>query len=60
MEAQFVRYYPYADLFAHTVGYVGRISMNDLTSFDEDQVRRYAGSVSIGKIGVEKPMKMNY
>ncbi|HMU66352.1 MAG TPA: penicillin-binding protein 2 [Cellvibrionaceae bacterium] len=54
VEAQFVRYYPYADLFAHTVGYVGRISMNDLTSFDEDQVRRYAGSVSIGKVGVEK------
>jgi penicillin-binding protein 2 len=54
VEAQFVRYYPYADLFAHTVGYVGRISMNDLTSFNEDQVRRYAGSVSIGKVGVEK------
>ncbi|HEY6529429.1 MAG TPA: penicillin-binding protein 2 [Cellvibrionaceae bacterium] len=54
VEAQFVRYYPYADLFAHTVGYVGRISMNDLTSFTEDQVRRYAGSVSIGKVGVEK------
>jgi penicillin-binding protein 2 len=54
VEAQFVRHYPYSDLFAHSVGYVSRISMNDLGQFTEEQVRRYAGSVSIGKVGIEK------
>lgn len=54
VEAQFVRFYPHADLFAHTVGYVGRISMNELEAFTEEQTRRYSGSVSIGKVGVEK------
>lgn len=54
VEAQLVRYYPYGELFAHTIGYVGRISERELTNFDDQMYRRYSGTHSIGKIGVEK------
>lgn len=53
VDAELVRYYPYAELFAHSVGYVSRISENDLEKFTEDQVRKYSGTHSIGKTGVE-------
>lgn len=53
VDAELVRYYPYGDMFAHTIGYVSRISENDLEKFTEDQVRRYSGSHSIGKSGIE-------
>ena len=54
IEAQLMRYYPQAALFAHTLGYVGRINEHELSSFDEDTYRRYSGTHSIGKIGLEK------
>lgn len=54
VEAQLVRYYPYGDLFAHTVGYVGRINDRELQGFSETENRRYSGTYSIGKIGLEK------
>jgi len=53
VDAELVRYYPYAELFAHTVGYVSRISESDLEKFTDDQVRRYSGTHSIGKSGIE-------
>jgi len=49
--ARSVRYYPYKDLFAHTLGYVGRINSKELNSIDSE---RYAGTHAIGKTGVEK------
>jgi len=54
VEAQLVRYYPKGELFAHTVGYVGRINERELVGFDEEQYKRYAGTHSVGKIGLEK------
>ncbi len=54
IEAQLVRSYPYADLFAHSLGYVGRINEKELAGFDEDDFNRYSGTRSIGKIGIEK------
>ena len=53
VEAQLVRYYPQQELFAHSIGYVGRISQSDLARFDEDDLRRYSGTHSIGKNGLE-------
>jgi len=53
VDAELVRYYPHGDLFAHTIGYVSRISESDLEKFSEEQVRRYSGTHSIGKSGVE-------
>lgn len=54
IEAQLVRYYPYGELFSHTLGYVGQINEEELTGFDETTFRLYQGTRSIGKIGLEK------
>merc|ERR1711916_153043 len=54
VEAQLVRVYPQADLFAHTVGYVGRINDRELNQFSEEEYQRYSGTYTIGKIGLER------
>ncbi len=54
VDAQLVRHYPYDHLFAHVIGYVGRISENEVQRFDEEDFRRYAGTHSIGKNGLER------
>lgn len=53
VDAELVRYYPYAELFAHTIGYVSRINEAELEKFDEEKMRRYSGTHSIGKTGIE-------
>ncbi|MBB6522950.1 penicillin-binding protein 2 [Pseudoteredinibacter isoporae] len=54
VEAQLVRYYPQKDLFAHNVGYVGRINERELKALDSEEYSLYNGTDSIGKIGLEK------
>ncbi len=49
--AGMVRYYPHAELAAHALGYVARISEDDLAQLDPIN---YSGSTHIGKTGVEK------
>ncbi|MGY6277652.1 penicillin-binding protein 2 [Methylomonas sp. MgM2] len=49
--ARLVRYYPYGELAAHVVGYVGRINEHELKSIP---VAKYRGTDIIGKIGIEK------
>lgn len=51
VEPQFIRYYPYGNLFAHSVGYVGRISDQDLKRVDPVE---YSGTHHIGKTGAER------
>jgi penicillin-binding protein 2 len=51
VEAELVRHYPYGELFAHALGYVGRISEEDLKQLDPVN---YSGTHYIGKIGVER------
>lgn len=51
VEAQLARYYPQGELFAHVLGYVGRI--NEAEQFEIDEVN-YSGTNEIGKIGLEK------
>jgi len=46
-----IRHYPHGALFAHTVGYVGRINVRDQENIDE---KAYKGTLQIGKTGVEK------
>jgi penicillin-binding protein 2 len=46
-----VRHYPYADLAAHVIGYVGRINEAEMK---ELPLAEYRGSTHIGKLGVEK------
>ncbi len=54
VSAQLVRHYPHGDLFAHIVGYTGRINERELRSFDPETYARYSGTHSIGKVGLEK------
>lgn len=54
VEAQLVRSYPNPFLFAHTVGYVGKINDREWNKFTEEEQARYKGLQSIGKIGLEK------
>ncbi|PID55163.1 MAG: penicillin-binding protein 2 [Gammaproteobacteria bacterium] len=51
VEAQLLRYYPQGDLFAHAVGYVGRINEREAALLDEVD---YRGTFHIGKTGIEK------
>lgn len=52
--AELVRSYPEGELFAHTVGYVSSINEREINNFDEETYKRYSGTNSIGKIGLEK------
>ncbi len=54
VNAELVRHYPKGEIFAHIVGYVGRINETELNGFDEETDRLYRGTHSIGKIGLEK------
>ena len=54
VQAQLVRHYPHRALFAHSVGYVGRINDRELAAFDEEKYRRYSGTHTLGKIGLER------
>jgi len=46
-----VRNYPYGELAAHVIGYVGRINEAELKELPEAE---YLGSTHIGKLGIEK------
>ena len=49
--ARLIRHYPHGALFAHTIGYVGRLNERDQKSVDR---KEYMGTLQIGKTGVEK------
>jgi penicillin-binding protein 2 len=49
--ARLTRFYPNAELFAHVIGYVGRINEHESQQIDSVA---YSGTDSIGKIGLEK------
>ena len=51
IEAQLIRHYPYGPMTAHVLGYVSRISEQDLKKVDRSQ---YAGTYYMGKSGVER------
>jgi penicillin-binding protein 2 len=51
IQTKMTRYYPHNELFAHVIGYVGRINEKELGKLDKNA---YAGTDLIGKIGVEK------
>ncbi len=51
VDAQLVRHYPQGELFAHVLGYVGRISEREQDAIDPVN---YSGTHHIGKIGLEK------
>lgn len=56
IEGRLIRHYPQANLFAHAVGYVGRINERELQIIDQQD---YKGTQQIGKTGVEKEYEEN-
>ena len=50
LKVQVVRHYPYKGELAHVLGYVGRISQDDMTVIDRDA---YRGIRYIGRLGIE-------
>lgn len=51
VEARPLRFYPAGEAFSHAVGYVGRITREDLQRVDR---RAYAATSHIGKTGIER------
>ncbi|PHS18876.1 MAG: penicillin-binding protein 2 [Kangiella sp.] len=51
IEAQLVRYYPFENILAHTLGFVGRINEKELKQID---TVNYRATRFIGKVGLEK------
>ncbi|ELA08576.1 penicillin-binding protein 2 [Moraxella macacae 0408225] len=51
IQSKLTRSYPHAELFAHVIGYVGRINDKESENLDK---KRYAGTDLIGKLGIEK------
>lgn len=51
ISAELTRHYPHGKLASHAIGYVARISEEDLQNLDAS---RYTATKHIGKVGVEK------
>ena len=51
VDAQLTRDYPYGEALSHVLGYVGRVSAEDLQELDAE---RYRGTLHTGKVGLEK------
>jgi len=55
IDARLKRYYPFADLTTHTLGYVARINQRDAIKLEEQgKTENYAATRNIGKLGLEK------
>ncbi len=51
VDAKLTRDYPYGEALSHVLGYVGRVSAEDLLELDAE---RYRGTLHTGKVGLEK------
>ncbi|ALO35226.1 penicillin-binding protein 2 [Colwellia sp. MT41] len=55
VNARLKRYYPFADLTTHTLGYVARINRKDLNKLEQSgQSENYAATYAIGRLGIER------
>ena len=55
VDARLKRYYPFADLTTHSLGYVARINRKDAIKLEEQEKSdNYAATYEIGKLGLEK------
>ncbi|QOL24458.1 penicillin-binding protein 2 [Thalassotalea sp. LPB0316] len=55
IEAYLKRYYPFADLTTHSLGYVARINSRDEIKLEEaGKSENYAATRNIGKLGLER------
>ena len=55
IDARLKRYYPFADLTTHSLGYVARINRKDSLALEKQGLaENYAATRNIGKLGLEK------
>lgn len=55
IDARLKRYYPFADLTTHSLGYVARINRRDSIKLEQQGLAdNYAATRNIGKLGLEK------
>jgi penicillin-binding protein 2 len=55
IDARLKRYYPFADLTTHSLGYVARINRKDSIKLEKEGLsENYAATRNIGKLGLEK------
>lgn len=55
IDARLKRYYPFADLTTHSLGYVARINRRDSNALEKQGLaENYAATRNIGKLGLEK------
>lgn len=55
LSADLKRFYPFADIATHAIGYVSRINANDIENLTEaGLIKNYEGSTAIGKLGIER------
>jgi penicillin-binding protein 2 len=55
IDARLKRYYPFAKLTTHNIGYVARINPRDLQKLNRDnKSENYAATREIGKLGIER------
>ncbi|SEK44688.1 penicillin-binding protein 2 [Colwellia chukchiensis] len=55
IDARLKRYYPFADLTTHSLGYVARINRKDSQQLEKQGLaENYAATRNIGKLGLEK------
>ena len=56
IQTKLTRVYPHDELFAHVIGYVGRINDKESKAIKADPIKKdlYAGTDLIGKLGIEQ------
>lgn len=55
VDARLKRYYPFADLTTHNLGYVARINKKDASKLEQQgKSENYAATHAIGKLGIER------
>ena len=55
VNARLKRYYPFADLTTHTLGYVARINSKDAKKLEQaGKTENYAATYGIGRLGIER------
>jgi len=55
IDARLKRYYPFAELTTHNIGYVARINQKNLQKLQrENKSENYAATREIGKLGIER------
>ncbi len=53
------RFYPYPGAFTHVIGYVSKVSAEDLAAQDDDDALLHHPGFRIGKAGVEKALDLD-